>query len=71
MRDTLIGLKIVDVRALTPEELETEGWGRDQYCTAIVLSDGSILFSSRDDEGNGPGRIFGMSGDMHFAVGVP
>lgn len=58
----LAGLKIVEVRGLTASEMTDEGWPRGSEPTAaIVLSDGTVLFASRDSEGNGPGQIFGKS----------
>jgi hypothetical protein len=31
--------------------------------TVLVLDDGTILYPSRDDEGNGPGALFGADRD--------
>lgn len=51
------GLVILNVRDLTQEELSAQAWDvfPGQEPTAIVLSDGSTLFTSMDPEGNGPG----------------
>lgn len=55
------GLKIVSVRNISKKELDQEGW-EDHHgtCAVLVLEDGSVLYPSRDDEGNGPGTLFGV-----------
>ncbi len=56
------GQKIVSVRWLTKMEAEREGWDTDNRpIIALVLEDGTILYPSRDEEGNGPGEIFGYN----------
>ncbi len=55
---SIAGLKITRVRRMNQYEMEHEGWERPT--TVLELEDGSILFPSRDDEGNGPGALFGM-----------
>lgn len=54
----LVGRRIVAVRWLTQAEVETLGW----YQSAIVLhlDDGTVLWPSRDDEGNDAGALFGQ-----------
>ena len=55
----LKGRTVVDVRYLTEEEAGLLQWqGR-----AVVLQfdDGSIYYPSADDEGNGPGALFGQT----------
>ena len=56
--ESLIGRTIVDVRSMTPDEVNRiwggEGWGH----ILVVLDDGTEFTPSRDDEGNGPGTIF-------------
>ena len=73
--DDIIGLKIVDVRMMTNRELALEGWSEElsphEEPTAIVLEDGQVLYPSRDDEGNGPGAIFGCDDDVCFRVSHP
>jgi hypothetical protein len=54
-----IGQKIVGVRELTIHEANNAGWPAGSYAIALVLSDGSIIYASRDYEGNGPGALFG------------
>ncbi|MBI4397289.1 MAG: hypothetical protein HY548_09350 [Elusimicrobia bacterium] len=60
-RYSLVGKKIVDVRPMSYEEMQEEGW--DTPTTVIVLDDGCKLFASRDEEGNGAGRLFGIRPD--------
>lgn len=66
----VVGKIIKQVRLLTPEEVEEEGW--DDYAfrkvTCLELDDGTLLFASRDDEGNGPGTMFGRRGEDTFYV---
>lgn len=52
---------IQDVRPMTPEELEAEGWSAAAWeCPIVlVLDDGTKLYAARDPEGNGPGALFG------------
>ena len=54
----LVGRKIVKVRYLTQEEVEDMGW--DESAVVLQLDDGSLLFPSQDDEGNGAGAMFGQ-----------
>ncbi len=57
----LKGKTIVDVRYLTDEEMKGMSWYNK--CIVLELNDGSLLFPSRDDEGNGAGALFGQSSD--------
>ena len=52
----LVGKAIVAVRYLTEEEREELGW----YDRSVVLQldDGTLIWPSRDDEGNGAGALF-------------
>ena len=63
----LIGRRIADVRPLTADEMESEGWdptGRfNPVGMVVVLDDGTKLYPSRDEEGNGPGVFFGFTQD--------
>jgi hypothetical protein len=64
MTDTqvaLVGRRIVEVRAMSTRELEAEGWPADETAPVLVLDNGAILFPSRDEEGNGPGALFGAT----------
>ncbi|MBM3950773.1 MAG: hypothetical protein FJ311_04895 [Rhodospirillales bacterium] len=58
---TLAGRRIVEVRSMSVRELEAEGWPPDETVPALVLDNGAILFPSRDEEGNGPGALFGAT----------
>lgn len=64
MTDThvaLVGRRIVEMRAMSARELEAEGWPPDETVPVLVLDNGAILFPSRDEEGNGPGALFGAT----------
>ena len=52
----LVGRKIVLTRYLSEEEITDLGW--DQKAIVIFLDNGTYLFPSRDDEGNGAGALF-------------
>lgn len=52
----LEGRRIAGVRKLTKAELKLEGWDWGS-ATALVLDDGTLLYASRDEEGNGPGML--------------
>jgi hypothetical protein len=56
--DSLVGRCIVAVRPMTKAELAREGW--EEACIAVVLDNGTLLYPSRDDEGNAPGALFGF-----------
>lgn len=68
-----IGLTIVDVRPLTTEELAHECWDSSRFMPAyaLVLSDGSLIYASRDYEGNGPGALFGQTAEALTFVVAP
>ena len=57
----LLGRKIVGVRYMTDEERIHQGWGEEKNPIMLMLDDNSVWFPSRDDEGNGPGALYGMS----------
>ncbi len=66
--DWPIGQTIVKVRLMTDEETAKEGWGAESATrmaatVALDLSDGTVLYASRDPEGNGPGELFGVDPD--------
>ena len=52
----LVGKVITAVRYLTEEEREDLDW--HDRSIVIQLSDGTLLWPSRDDEGNGAGALF-------------
>jgi hypothetical protein len=55
-RETLLGKKITGVRYLTNEEKENLAWY--SKCVVITLDDGTLVFPSRDDEGNDAGALY-------------
>jgi len=61
----LKGQKLDTIRMMTPAEMSAEGWDppREGQARPIVLyfTNGTTLFASRDDEGNGPGTLFGVT----------
>ena len=52
----LLGRRIVDVRYMTPAEAEDHDW--DGRAIVLTLDDGSHIYPSGDDEGNGPGALW-------------
>jgi len=65
MDDDLIGKKIVSFRYMTKKELKREGWD-DYKGVVLVLDDGTLIYPSRDEEGNGPGELFGYKDGNTF-----
>lgn len=70
--DTITGRRIAGIRPLTRDDLESEGWSeRNTTHFAIVLDDGTLIYASRDPEGNGPGALFGRTPDgEHITIGA-
>lgn len=66
MSGQIIGKKIKEVRYLTDKELDFEGW--DSPCVVVVLEGKTLLFPSRDAEGNGPGRLFMRKGKKKSVI---
>ena len=67
----MIGATVKAIRPMTSRELKAEGWSFSQWHipTVIELSDGSILYPSQDEEGNGPGALFGVtSKGQHIVI---
>ncbi len=61
--DAVVGARIVRIRPMTRVEAEREGWsihGNRGAPIVLELSTGAILYPSRDEEGNGPGALFGQ-----------
>lgn len=54
--------KIIKTRAMNSKEIGRWGWD-GQDCAVLELDDGSIVFASRDSEGNGPGVL--CADDQH------
>ena len=57
----LLGKTIVAIRYLTQEEADGLGW--HEKSLVRVLDDGTYIFPSQDDEGNGAGVLFGATAD--------
>lgn len=53
------GLRVVEVRRMTPEEMAEEGWESEDSPAVIVFDNGLKIFPSVDVEGNSPGVLFG------------
>ena len=54
-----IGAKIINVRLMSKDEADTEGWDiTNEIPPVIVLDTGAIIYPSSDPEGNGPGMLF-------------
>ena len=70
MKEPLVGQKVVEIRPMTEEEENVEGWDNNSGSSmVIVFKDGTILYASRDPEGNGPGTLFGVDKDKQpFAI---
>ena len=69
---TLVGRRIVEVRAMSKSELEAEGWPADEIAPVLVLDSGTVVVPSRDEEGNGPGALFGATvGGQDFHILAP
>lgn len=58
----LVGKTITGVRYLTEKERETLGWRNRSL--ALILDDGTYLWPSADDEGNGAGALFTTNPDL-------
>lgn len=57
----LIGRKVIDVRAMYPEEMELFDW-YGQPGVVLILSDGGLVIPMRDEEGNGAGALMVQEG---------
>ena len=66
MIKSIIGQKIISVRKATNAEKNANHW--DEDFTAIELENGIKLYPSRDDEGNGPGVLFGENQKEYFTL---
>ena len=67
--DSIVGSKIIDIRPMTSDEMEAEGWQKNEIPMVLVLSSGTILYPSLDPEGNDAGALFGMTSDgISFGV---
>ena len=63
--DPLVGRIVRVVRPMTDGELAAQAWSMwgvpGTTPTCIEFDDGTVLFPSRDPEGNGPGVLFGVA----------
>ena len=67
--DSMVGSKIIDIRPMTANEMESEGWQKNEIPMVLVLSSGTILYPSMDTEGNDAGALFGKTSDgISFGV---
>ena len=53
----LKGQKIVDIRLMSQDALDAQGWYRTT--AVLMLENGIRLFASSDEEGNDAGAMFG------------
>lgn len=65
----LVGKKIVKVGYLLKEETEGLGWMYSSL--AIELDDGTVIWPSRDDEGNDAGALFTTNDDLQIIPVIP
>lgn len=57
----LAGSKILKARVMTEAEMKREGWdGHNCPPLVLELDNGLHVYASQDDEGNGPGALFGI-----------
>ena len=67
-KDDIIGRKITNFRKMTLKEMEREGWEHFEHAhiTVLDLDDGSSLYASKDEEGNGPGELMCRRGTKSY-----
>ena len=63
VENSIIGAIIVDIRPMSKEEMDKEGWSKNEIPMVLVLSSGTILYPSQDTEGNDAGSLFGVLAD--------
>tara|TARA_R110000751_G_C13532456_1_gene454066 strand:+ start:336 stop:587 length:252 start_codon:yes stop_codon:yes gene_type:complete len=63
-KNFLVGKTVKQVRYMTDKELDTLDW----HAGALVIefTDGSWMFPSADDEGNGAGALFTSEDDLEI-----
>jgi predicted transcriptional regulator len=62
MPEPIIGAKIKKIRPMTKAEMSAEMWDDFRGAPVVLeLDNGTKLYASQDDEGNGPGAIFGTT----------
>jgi len=57
----MIGKKVVEVKLMSDAEVDDFGW--HQSTMVLVFDDGTEVFAASDEEGNGPGCLFGVEPD--------
>jgi len=58
----IVDKKIVELRYMTDMEMDAEAWDPNfRRPKVLVLDDGTVIYPSQDDEGNGPGVLFGRT----------
>jgi len=63
----LVGRTIVEVRPMTDEEKYAEGWEHFVGSPLVLILDNGLkLYPSEDEEGNGPGALFGAKGTLQI-----
>ena len=70
----IVGQTIRAIRPLSESEITREGWdiwNNTDTCMVIELESGMIIYPSRDEEGNGPGCLFGIDPDGVAIYVVP
>jgi len=55
--------QIIAIQAMSQDDLDGEGWERDNGSPVILLADSTKIYASRDEEGNGPGVLFTQNVD--------
>ena len=68
-RKQLVGKKVVEARYLTKEEMVGLGW--NESVLVLIFEDGTMVYPSQDDEGNGGGAFFGQDSkgkELRFPV---
>lgn len=64
----IVGKKIVALRRMTKKEMNDEGWDHGRPAMILELEGGIRLYPSRDEEGNGPGALFGIDARGRFQL---
>jgi hypothetical protein len=66
--DRIIGSTITEIRPMTKQEMDNEGWQKREIPMCLVLSSGVILYPSQDTEGNDAGALFGLDNGIAFGI---
>ena len=65
----LKGKKITEVRYLSKKEARDLGWNRRSI--VLQLNDGTVIYPSRDDEGNDGGALFTTNNELPIIPVLP